>query len=122
MIDSLRPEHPAFVALILAGHLKISHSILEEVVKLPSSEITKFEKELNLVSSKNITYKEIRSTVKPMKNPKRETVLSPALSIEHRDIIKPEIKNLPEYDPDGDIKSLMLTIPSWITPLIAPKM
>lgn len=31
--------------------------------------------------------------------------------------VKPEIKNMPDYDPDAEVTGLTLTIPSWATSL-----
>lgn len=115
MIDSLRTEHPTLVTLILSSHLKVSHSVLEEVVKLPSDEISKLEQNKKLTDSVKYSYKEIRNSIKPVTNHKKKTILSSSLSIEKKEVITPGIKNLPEYDPDADIKSLMFTIPSWIS-------
>lgn len=108
-MDILQKKCPDIAHKILYGKIKISHDNLLHLSKLSKSELQSL---LNYITDKvegQIRYSDIRHELqwKPFhKNSQKEvTVLQSNIPI----------KQLPKYDPDAEISSLSLTIPSWIS-------
>lgn len=118
-IDSLYKKHPTITSCILRGDLKVSHALLEKMVSLPEERISFIESQIYSLNREKLTQRQMPDTFSSLAKrgtfAKTETVLLPSLDVAKRDVVKPEIKNLPAYDPDADLKSLTLTIPSWIS-------
>lgn len=108
-IDELREKDAELAERILSSKLKISHENLIEFVRLPTEDVLSIKKIMDEHNMDHIGYSDIRHELqwkyfheaKP-KEPKAQKVI-------------PEIRKLPEYDPDAEASSLSLTIPSWVS-------
>lgn len=94
LIDSLSKKDSELITEILAGKLKISENSLSELIKQPPNVINSVKNKLNH-NNKSASYSDSRRVI--LKKGDKVTV-----------------KDMPIYDPDAEISSLSLTIPSWI--------
>lgn len=108
-IDELREKDAELAERILSSKLKISHENLIEFVRLPIEDVLSIKKIMDEQKIDHIGYSDIRHELqwkyfheaKPKEQKPQKVV--------------PEIRKLPEYDPDAEASSLSLTIPSWIS-------
>lgn len=108
-IDELREKDAELAERILSSKLKISHENLIEFIRLPTEDVLSIKKIMDEHNMDHIGYSDIRHELqwkyfheaKP-KEQKSQKVI-------------PEIRKLPEYDPDAEASSLSFTIPSWIS-------
>lgn len=108
-IDIINFNCPEVAHRILSGKLKASHDNLIHLSKLSKTELQILLDYLSEETEGQISYSDIRHELqwKPLqKNIKK------SLHIQQEDI---PIKQLPKYDPDAEIASLTLTIPSWVS-------
>jgi hypothetical protein len=103
-LDLLSIVVPELVPKILSGEIKISHENTVELSRVP--------------------YQEIKSLSQIISDDASEFVrnLHKVLSKKHGSTEKPHfsvpagsVKEMPAYDPDAEISSLALTIPSWVS-------
>lgn len=103
-VDAIAKKNPDIVKRILNGEIRISHENIVEASHMPPSRLERF-----IAQSDNnnsfVPYKDSRDILK--KNRSQQSMKPQAP--------KAEIKNMPKYDPDAEISSLSLTIPSWIS-------
>lgn len=102
-IDALAKKKPQIVRRILSGDIRISHEHLLEASKMPLNQLESFVAQCD----NNNSFVPYKGTREIMKN-NRSTPMRPQPP-------KAEIKNMPKFDPDAEISSLSLTIPSWIS-------
>lgn len=104
-LDDITAHEPKLAAKILSGHYKISHKNVVELSKLSPEELRRINRRIdnNSASTPFIQYKKTRTVIN---NGKRE----PEQPVEPQG---PSVKDMPEFDPDAEISSLTLTIPSW---------
>ena len=107
-IDVIKRKHTDFALFILTAKLKVSHESTVEISRLPRDEVQYLYEALKSGGRHRLRYNEIHdelrwkyttSTSRPTR--KKEKA--------------PEIRKMPKYDPDAEISSLALTIPSWIS-------
>lgn len=96
IIDELTKDEPELMSEILAGKVKISYKNILKLSKLSPNAINKIKKQLSDSGCNLVSYSDIQTFSKPK-------------------IEKVTVKDMPEYDPDAEISSLTLTIPSWIS-------
>lgn len=96
IIDELAKGEPELMSEILTGKVKISYKNILKLSKLSSNAVNKIKKQLNDSGCNLVSYSDIKTVAKT----KTEKVT---------------VKDMPEYDPDAEISSLALTIPSWIS-------
>ena len=101
MIDKIAFMYPKFISDHLAGKLKLSLQYLEQLALLPDDQFKRCVKSLVEGKPEPIALMPLRSPV-PAQN-------TPAPAVETT------IKDMPVYDPDAEISSLTLTVPSWIS-------
>lgn len=103
-LDSLMRVTPALVPKILSGNIKISLENAIELSQLASQDI----KHLNQLISDDATglTENLRKIIFKRKSQAAKAPL--AISIG-------SVKDMPVYDPDAEISSLTLTIPSWVS-------
>ncbi len=108
-MDSIQEKCPEIARKILSGKIKASHDNLIQLSKLSKPELQNLLDYLTDETEGQISYSDIRHELqwKPIKNNTQKNV--PVLQ---SDI---PIKQLPKFDPDAEISSLSLTIPSWIS-------
>lgn len=102
-IDSLSKVDPELSPKILSGQIKISQDNIIELARLSPSDIRRVSTEL---AKGEAGYSDTRNIVPKRQKIKKETYSS---------IHEISVKNLPVYDPDAEILSLVLTVPSWIS-------
>lgn len=103
MIDQLYDTEPAFTKKILQGEIYIGHDSLAEVTAMNAGELSQLCKYFLGSTERRPSYTKYKAMLesgkkKPQKQP-------PSAG---------SIKEMPEYDPDSEVSSLTLTIPSWI--------
>jgi len=103
-MDKLFKVVPEVYSQVLAGKIKIKHTHVSALTKLPEQTIKGLcrilyenEDEFERIMEEHITLKKHIA-------PAHETP-KPLVSV----------KNMPSYDPDAEISTLSLTIPSWIS-------
>lgn len=128
-LDCIFQKEPELFGRILSGHVKISLENILLLAQLPREKIRSINRNLSdncqncifysriqeELRTKNIPYRRF-SEEHRSKSPRRpagHTAGNLALSPSSQ--AKPAIKEMPAHDPDGEICSLTLTIPSWIS-------
>ena len=108
-LDVIQKKCPEIAKKILNGKIKASHDNILNLSNLSKEELYSLLDYLTEDSEGQITYSDVRKELqwKPIQ---RHTKLD--ADIPQKDI---PIKQLPKYDPDAEISSLALTIPSWIS-------
>lgn len=115
-IDKIASINSTVSDCILSADLKVSHNNLVELSKLPSSDLAIIGDFLaaNVSKVSYFNYIDVLDVLKKKKmKTKKETVI-----IKRENTSSPiedvaGIKKIPKYDPDSEITSLTLTIPSW---------
>jgi hypothetical protein len=106
-LDALANKDPSLVPKILSGKVKISHENAAVLAGYPSSEVRRISSQLSDWDVSYIGYSKTRQEVQNgIRVPKQEVV---------KTISSGSVKNMPKYDPDAELSSLTLTIPSWIS-------
>jgi len=98
-LEEIGTKEPELVPKILSGRYKISHNNIVDMSKLPSGDLQKVNKSLN--RSKNPYFKYNKS---------RDAINKVITSQE-----TPQVKQMPDFDPDAEVTELTLTMPSWIS-------
>ena len=105
-LDSLVEIVPAFVQKILSGQIKISQTSIIDLAQLSPQMIQQLSKRISDEAVEFIGYASTRQAIpKRQESPKTPAPPVPTISV----------KDMPVYDPDAEISSLVLTIPSWIS-------
>lgn len=106
-LDAVRSKEKALFYRIIMGKLKISHENIIELSRLPKEDLRCLKTVLEENKIERIGYSEIRHELQwkrlPTAPPKEKPKANPA------------IRKMPQYDPDAEISSLALTIPSWVS-------
>ncbi len=108
-IEDIAHKEPTIAAKILSGKLKVSHNNIIELSRLPKDQLHNLNSHLSERDIERISYSEMRHELQW----KRLPSLPQAAKAEPQTDIP--IKQTPKYDPDAELASLMLTIPSWIS-------
>ena len=103
VLDQLFSLEPTFVQRILGGEIHISHENLVEISKKRPPEIRKIIEYFLDAHRANPTYSQY-CAIQAMTKRKPPPCPAPIGSI----------KELPAFDPDAEVVSLALTIPSWV--------
>ena len=106
-MDEIFRKDPVFAQKILTGEIKIPRESETVISQMSAEEIIMIREYLNEKGGNKITIPEKRR-VQNLYRPKPVALENPGFRS-----IKPEIKNMPKYDPDAETMSLALTIPSW---------
>lgn len=104
-LDKLSEAAPKLTSRILSGSIKMSHENVVRLSRLPQKELTALSEQLSKQSNVFIRYSNTGST----------TAQKPAAHVHMSVMPIISVKDMPEYDPDAEISSLKLTIPSWIS-------
>ena len=110
-IDAIASKEPTLAPMILSGKCRISHDNLVVLSKQSDREINRFIRRMEgeAPPTQYVPYSRTRSSIK------KDDV--PVIA----EVSQPSIKDMPEYDPDSEITSLMLTIPSWSSSILRTK-
>lgn len=101
-IDTIYDVNPDFVARALSNELKISQETIVEISRLTPNQILNATSDI--LESRISYYSE--PPVQRKHRKKEPPVLPPSDG---------SIKDMPAFDPDAEIVSLSLTIPSWVS-------
>jgi hypothetical protein len=96
LIDNLAKNEDEFIPKILTGKIKISQENVSKLAKQSSEAVNDVKTQLSNNDSAFVSYSNTRKII-PVKKEKIT------------------VKDMPVYDPDAEISSLALTIPSWIS-------
>jgi len=96
IIDELTKDEPELMSEVLTGKVKISYKNILKLSKLSPNAINKIKKQLSDSGCNLVSYSDIQTVTEPPTE-------------------KVTVKDMPAYDPDAEISSLTLTIPSWIS-------
>ena len=88
---------------ILSGQYKIAHKHVLEMAELNPQDLRRINRKIDRNPAEFMHYKATRPVVQGNKTVYSEGDISAG----------PSVKDMPEYDPDAEISSLTLTIPSW---------
>lgn len=105
-LDTLSKVVPEFVPKILSGEVKISHHNIVELSQLSQQDICRLSKHIIDSEIEFVRYSDIRKVL-----PKRQDLPRKAPML----ITVGSVKDMPAYDPDAEISSLALTVPSWVS-------
>ncbi|EKE02063.1 MAG: hypothetical protein ACD_20C00430G0005 [uncultured bacterium] len=95
-IDNLAKNEDELIPKILTGKVKISQDNVSKLTKQSSEVVNNIKNQLSKSDSDFVRYSNVRKII-PVKKE------------------KVTVKDMPVYDPDAEISSLTLTIPSWIS-------
>lgn len=104
-LDMLSEAVPELVPKILSGEVKISHENVVGLSRLSQQEILLLGKQIFDDNIDLIGYSSIRKVLPKRHDSPKQLTPIPAGSV----------KDMPAYDPDAEISSLALTIPSWVS-------
>lgn len=104
-LDKLSETSPKLTPCILSGSIKLSHENVVKLSQLPQKELTTLSEQFSKQSNVFIRYSDTGNIMA------RKLITPVSMSV--MPIIS--VKDMPEYDPDAEIFSLKLTIPSWIS-------
>ena len=102
-LDEIGQHEPKLVRKILSGAYKISHKNVVELSKRTPEEIRRVNRRIDRNPEPFIQYKRTRNA---MHTGRREAIPSDEPQ-------GPSVTDMPAFDPDAEISSLTLTIPSW---------
>lgn len=105
IIDYIRAREPALADRILNGKIRISHEHLVEIAQLSPVEFNRMTRYFLKCPDRRPTYMKFRASLEETRKKEATQITSPPTGT---------IKDMPAYDPDGEVCSLALTVPSWI--------
>lgn len=98
---------------ILSGQIRISHENVLKLSYLPPEDIKKLKELFSNPETKHIDYNDMQHELHWKKYSPKRKITEPGF--ENKSLPVAEIKQMPAYDPDAEISSLTLTIPSWVS-------
>lgn len=99
-LEAIGQKVPDLVPKILSGRYKISHKNIVELSMLTPAQIQKVVARIESDEQPFVRYKRTRQEIS-------ESTGEPAPPA------APSIKDMPQFDPDAEVNSLALTVPSW---------
>ena len=106
-IDQILSMEERFVKMILNGTVKVSHKNVLRLAEQPKEVITKIMNYVEDNKIEHLGYSELTSDFQ------WKEIQSPVPPKTSNDV--PKIRLMPAYDPDAEISSMALTIPSWVS-------
>jgi len=102
-LDELSKAIPELVPKILSGEVKISHENILEMSRLSGQNIKRLSQHLSNDTTEFVGY--LRKVLPKRQDPAVKPLLTIPIG---------SVKDMPAYDPDAELSSLALTIPSWV--------
>ena len=102
-LEEIGKKEPKLVPKILSGQYKIAHKHVMEMAELPAQDLRRINRKIERNPAEFMQYKATRPVVQ---GGRFEAVPGDSQAT-------PSVKDMPEFDPDAEISSLTLTIPSW---------
>ena len=107
-LDAIKRKQSSMAAMILTSKLKMSHESTVEISRLPRDEVQYIFDAIKKDGKQRLRYNEIHDEL-------RWRYANTSYRGTRKKEKDPEIRKMPKYDPDSEISSLFLTIPSWIS-------
>ncbi len=107
-IDNIRKKQQDMASMILRAEVKISHESIVEISRKPKEEVQYLYEVIKKENKRRLRYSEIHEELRW----KYSSSFSRGIRKKEK---TPEIRKMPKYDPDAEISSLSMTIPSWIS-------
>ena len=104
-LDTIKEKCPELFPKLLSGRYKISHQNLIDLSKLSPQEIKRVVKKFDDSAQPFAGYKNTRTELQKAAAKKKPPQFTSG----------PSVKDAPVYDPDSELTSLTLTIPTWIS-------
>ena len=104
-LNTIKEKCPELFPKLLSGRYKISHQNLVDLSKLSPAEIRKVVRKFD----SNASFTPYKSTRTELQKATAKKNLPPPAAP------TPSVKDAPKYDPDAEVTSLTLTIPTWIS-------
>ena len=105
-LDIIDEKVPDFVKRVRSGQLWISQANIIELSGLPKEQLLSLNNYLLAEKIEHLSYHDMKREL--LWNNYAKPILKKESSVSI-----PSIRNLPQFDPDAEIASLTLTIPSW---------
>lgn len=105
-VDEICSKAPDIGMALLDGNFVISHNNTLELCKLSGEEIQVIYNHFKLHNNNHLLHSEMM---------RRVNLDKAKVKKEAQNLSAPEIKKMPKYDPDAEISSLSLTIPTWVS-------
>ena len=102
-LEEIGKKEPKLFSKILSGKYKIAHKHILEMAKLNSQDLRRINRKIDRNPGEFMHYKATRPVVQGNKS----VCFDGEIPMRH------SVKDMPAYDPDAEISSLTLTIPSW---------
>lgn len=109
-MESINEIEPKLVEYILSEKVKLSHKNMIELARIPKENLKLLLDSIENKGLQKITYADMR--YETQYNPPKGIKQSKVIRTEEKDE-KLAIRQMPAYDPDAQVSSLALTIPSW---------
>ena len=104
-LNTIKEKCPELFPKLISGRYKISHQNLLDLSKLNAAEIRRVVKRFDGNATPFAPYKNTRAVMQNTAGKRSPMSLS----------APPSVKDVPQYDPDSEVTSLVLTIPTWIS-------
>ena len=101
--EEIGKKEPKLVPKILSGQYKLSHKNIMAMAELPAEDLRRINRKIDRNPGDFMQYKSTRNSSNAGKYE----------AIPTSEIMGPSVKDMPEFDPDAEVSSLTLTIPSW---------
>ena len=101
--EEIGKKEPKLVPKILSGQYKLSHKNIVTMAELPAEDLRRINRKIDRNPGDFMQYKSTRNSSNAGKYE----------AIPTSEIMGPSVKDMPEFDPDAEVSSLTLTIPSW---------
>ena len=105
-VDRIRQKNADFAGRILTGEIKLSHMSIMEVSHRPREDVNYLQERLLLDGRERLRYNELYEELR-LRHQGTAAIAKPKK--------EPGIRQMPKYDPEAEISSLILTIPSWVS-------
>ena len=102
-IETIGKKEPVLVPKLLSGDYRFSHNQVLGFSQMTAEELKRFNKQLEQNPAPYMYRKYLRNDHPAEKD---ELGNEPQRNV-------PSVKDMPEYDPDAEINSLTLTVPTW---------
>ena len=115
-IDRIMKKSPAVAKDIFHGDLTLSIDNTISLSLMSANEIQVLCNHAKLKNDASLLHSELLKNNQKKQKDLPETIKYTPASKQHRKInTDPAIKQMPKYDPDAELSSLSLTIPTWIS-------
>lgn len=112
-MDNISKKDKDIAQKILSGEMRISHENVLELSHLPNEDLKKLKGLFTNPDMKHISFNDIKHEL----HWKRQSSTKHTSRSDTKGKTCPiaEIKQMPAFDPDAELSSLTLTIPSWVS-------